>query len=129
MAPDPGNRGGYPRNLPQAGREIKMDHDQLKTIANRLQEDLDRLRRARWKEAIEDYGNPGQDAIGDYSAGKGLHNTTKSAQSAIGSTLDQFLTAYDNLITALRNSEKNTRNADEQSRAGVNAVGGSRFAS
>nr|BFE32801.1 hypothetical protein GCM10010200_050520 [Actinomadura rugatobispora] len=128
MAPPPEN-GGYPRNLPQAGKEIKMDHDQLKTIANRLQEDLDRLRDARWKEALEDYGNPGQPAIGDYSAGHGLHNTTKTAQTAIGSTYDQFLTAYQNVITALRDSEKNTRNADDQSRAGVNSVGGSRFAS
>ncbi|XVQ11675.1 hypothetical protein ACQP1W_03565 [Spirillospora sp. CA-255316] len=106
-----------------------MDHDQLKTIANRLQEDLDRLRDARWKEALDDFGDPGKAAIGDYSAGHGLANTTRSAQTAISTTYDTFLTAYQNVITALRDSEKNTRNADDQSQAGVNAVGGSRFAS
>ncbi|WP_344591288.1 hypothetical protein [Actinomadura vinacea] len=105
-----------------------MDHDALKTIANRLQEDLDRLRDARWKEAIEDYGNPGQAAIGNYSAGTGLHNTTRTAQTAIGTTFSSFLDAYQNVITALRDTNTNTRDADDDSQAGANAVGGSRFA-
>jgi hypothetical protein len=119
-----GGGGGYPNNLPHqvGGKEVRMDHDTLKDVARKLRDDLNKLKDLRFKEDIDDY-SPNLSDIGDYSAGKGLHNTVTSAQNSIGTTYQQFIQAYEQVIQAIERSEQNVRNADDASAAGARARG------
>ncbi|MGK5550484.1 hypothetical protein ACSNOI_02620 [Actinomadura kijaniata] len=117
-----------PRSLPDAGKEIKVDHDKLKDLADQLQKDLDDLRNQKLVEALEDHAKPGQKAIGNYSAGQGLNMTVNTAQNAIGNTYDQFLQSYQKVIDALRRSNQTHRDADDNAKKAANNVGGKRYA-
>ncbi len=110
---------GHPKNLPPLNtKEVKVDHDTLKDIARVLRRDMESLEQGRWKEAIEDT-HPSVDAMGEYTGGKSLHTTIKNARNQIGSVHQSFVKAYEALITALETSEKNYRDADDNSAAGV----------
>jgi len=119
-----GGGGGYPRNLPHqvGGKEVTMDHDTLKDVARKLRDDLEKLKGLHLKEDIEDF-SPNLSDIGDYSAGQGLHNTVTSAENSIAGTYQTFLQAYEQVILAIEQSEKNVKNADDASAAGARAAG------
>lgn len=117
---------GHPK-LPQVGgKEIQMKHGAIKDIIEKLEKDLRRLKNARLTDDIQDH-SPSQAAMGNYAAGKGLSTTVDAAESAIGGTYDTFITAYENVIMSLRNSEANTRDADDNSTHSLRKVGGGRF--
>jgi hypothetical protein len=121
MAPNPGN--GYPDNLPQAGgKEITIDHDVLKDVANKLRADLKELKNLPPQNAIQDH-SPGEAAIGNYSAGEGLYMTVSSAKNHISSTFEQFIAAYEQVINAIDRSEQNIRTADDNAAATARARG------
>ncbi|WP_395108965.1 hypothetical protein [Actinomadura sp. SCN-SB] len=110
---------GHPRNLPPLGtREVRIDHDTLKDIARILRADMNNLHDGRWKEKIDD-SFPPVEAMGDYTAGRSLHQTIRNARDQIGNTHQAFVQAYEAVITALENSEQNYRDADDNSAAGV----------
>ena len=110
---------GHPNNLPPLGtKEVKVDHDKLKDIARVLRRDMVALEQGRYKEKIDDT-TPSVDAMGNYTAGKSLHETVKAARNQIGSVHASFVQAYEAVIQALETSEQNYREADDNSAAGV----------
>jgi hypothetical protein len=123
MAPKAPGGGSYPNNLPPVGgKEIAIHHDVLDDIVKKLDADLKKLRAERWSNQITD-ATPSEDAMGNYKAGQGLYNTVTAARDQIGNTFDQFLTAYEQVIEAIRASNKSHRNADDASQRGVEAAG------
>lgn len=110
---------GHPKHLPLLGdKEVDVNHDVLQDIARVLRKDLEGLKRDRWRERIED-DHPPIEAMGDYTAGKSLHQTIKNARDHIGTVQESFVQAYESVILALENSEKNYRDADDNSAAGL----------
>jgi hypothetical protein len=108
-----------PKSLPRAGgKEIGIHHDTVKDIADKLERDLRDLKNKRFDNRLED-DSPTEAALGDYKAGHSLYNTVSAAQTQIGNTYTQFITAYEGVIAALRASEKSHRNADDKSKQGV----------
>ncbi|MFA1550841.1 hypothetical protein [Actinomadura chokoriensis] len=114
---------GHPKSLPTTGgKEIKINHDTLDDIVKKLEKDLRDLKSQRYGDKIED-GTPPESAMGDYQAGRGLYSTVTAARDQIGGTYDQFLTAYAQVIEAIRASGKNHKKADDASELGVKAAG------
>lgn len=125
MAPKaPGGGGGsYPKSLPTTGgAEIKINHDTLNDIVKKLEKDLRDLKSQRYSDKIED-DTPPEAAMGDYDAGRGIYGTVTAARDSIGGTFDQFITAYEQVIEAIRASDKTHKNADDASEQGVKAAG------
>ena len=116
---------GHP-NLPHAGgKEIKIDHDALDDIVKKLDKDLLDLENGRWQERLED-ATPGEKAIGDYQAGRGLHSSIRQARDSIGGTYKEFIESYKKVIEAIRDSDVTHRKADESSKRGVENAGSPR---
>lgn len=114
---------GYPKSLPTTGgKEIKINHDTLDDIAKKLEDDLHKLKEPRWSDKIED-NTPPESSLGNYKAGQAMYNTVTAARDQIGGTFTQFLTAYEQVIAAIRASNKNHRKADDASKRGVEAAG------
>ncbi|MBT2208170.1 MULTISPECIES: hypothetical protein [Actinomadura] len=108
-----------PKSLPTAGgKEIGIHHDTVKDIADKLEKDLRALKSLRYDNKLED-DSPTESSLGNYTAGRSLYNTVSAAQTQIGNTYTQFVTAYENVIKALRASEQTHRNADDKSKQGV----------
>ncbi|MBA9003181.1 MULTISPECIES: hypothetical protein [Thermomonospora] len=111
-------------NLPEAqSREIEISRDRLRKLADELQKDLDDLKRQRLAEGIQD-DSPNIDHIGHYQAGQGLSNTVNTARTHVGSTITQFLTAYQNVINALYDSARNYDRAEDRTRESLQNVNG-----
>ena len=129
MAPKaPGGGGGYPKSLPTTGgKEIAIQHDTLDDIVKKLEADLHKLKQSRWSDKIQD-DTPPEASLGDYKAGQAMYNTVTAARDQIGGTFDQFLSAYEQVIEAIRASNKNHRKADDASERGVEAAGSPRTA-
>lgn len=105
---------GHP-NLPSAGgKEIEINHDTLDDIATKLDNDLKELKDARLSAGIIG-ATPPEASMGDYQAGRSMYATVTAARDQIGNTLDGFITAYEQVIEAIRMSNKNYRTADDNS--------------
>ncbi|GAA1807244.1 hypothetical protein [Actinomadura chokoriensis] len=113
---------GHPHLPAAGGKEIKIDHDALDDIVKKLEKDLHELENMRYSERITD-ATPAEGAMGDYTAGRGLHTTIRTARDSIGTTYDEFITSYKKVIEAIRNSDKTHRKADDASKRGVEAAG------
>lgn len=114
---------GHPKSLPTTGgKEIKIDHDALKDIADKLEKDLNELKKHRYSDKVTD-NTPPEAAMGDYQAGRSMYATVTAARDQIGTTFDEFVTAYENVIKTIRASEKTHRNADDRSKRGVENAG------
>lgn len=133
---DGGGGGGFPRNLPDAGGEIKVNHDVLENIYKKLQADRD---------GYDDHGVPGtylaltQDSVGLVGAaelgrypavegqggigGEGLAATTQNAYNSIGSTYQNFLTAYQGVIDAIKTSANTHKNTEDINQQNTRSVG------
>jgi len=112
------------RNLPVPGsKEIKVSSSYLREIAKEFQKDLDKLEEKRWSTVLEDT-LPSEEAFGDYDGGHSFRNgTVRSARMHIGSTIDEFVMAYRNVIQALLRSAENYERAEENSKQGIEAAG------
>ena len=109
----------YPKSLPSTGgKEIGVHHDTLKDIADKLEKDLRALKNLRYDDKVED-DSPSEASLGKYTAGRSLYGTVSAAKMQIGNTYSQFITAYESVIQAIRNSEKTHRDADDKSKQGV----------
>jgi hypothetical protein len=115
MAPPPSNGDSTPRNLPSVGKDIVVHHDELKSIHKRLQADLDLYDGwgAGTLNDFQDQAGVGKDALGDYPAAHGVSMTCQNAYNHIGSTYDQFLTAYKGVIDAIKKTADNYGKAEE----------------
>jgi hypothetical protein len=127
-----GGGGGYPRSLPSAGREIRVNHEVLKDVADQLAKNLRELegstrgtlRSFQNNSAVDLTGNQ----LGHYPAAAGttgmdgLAGTCRNAYSTIGSVYGQFLTAYDNLINALKKTAENHSEAEQASTKAVDSA-------
>lgn len=114
---------GHPKSLPTTGgKEVKINHDTLDDIVKKLEADLKGLKEKRYSDKIED-DTPQEAAMGDYQAGRMMYGTITAARDQIGTTFDQFVTAYEQVIEAIRASDKTYRNADDASKRGVEGAG------
>lgn len=110
---------GHPKSLPTTGgKEIKINHDTLDDIVKKLEKDLRDLKSKRWSDKVED-NTPPEAAMGDYDAGRSMYATVTAARDQIGTTFDQFVTAYEQVIEAIRASDKTHRKADDASKRSV----------
>lgn len=113
---------GYPPMPRAGGKEIAINHDTLDDIVKKLEKDLRTLKNQRWSETLQD-NTPVEAAMGDYDAGRGMYKTITMARDSVGNTMDAFITSYEQVIEAIRMSNKNHRNADDASKRGVEAAG------
>jgi ribosome-associated translation inhibitor RaiA len=121
MAPNHEKDDDFPPRLPQAGgKEIHFDKEELNSIADRLQKDLDRLKDKPHKEAVENV--PSGPAVGTHSAGDGVHRTVRAASTEVGRTYAKFIEAYEDVIKALRKSKQNLQDADDDAKRRANRV-------
>ncbi|TDB83726.1 hypothetical protein E1264_27270 [Actinomadura sp. KC216] len=115
---------GHPKYLPPTGgKEIKVDHDTLDDIVKQLEKDLIELKKYPTHSRKITQETPPEAAMGDYQAGRTMYGTITAARDQIGGTFDQFITAYEQTIEALRASNRNHRKADDASKRGVEAAG------
>lgn len=114
---DDGGSGGAPKQLPGANKEIKVDHETLKTVAKAMQKDLDDLN--SWSSgSLNDFYDGDatwltQDQLGHYPEGGGITQSAQAAYNSIGDTYSQFLQAYQQVIDAINRSADNHKNADD----------------
>ncbi|RKS71121.1 hypothetical protein BZB76_5607 [Actinomadura pelletieri DSM 43383] len=115
---------GHPKYLPPTGgKEIKIDHDTIDDIVKKLERDLNELKRRPTHSQLINDETPPESAMGNYQAGRTMYATITAARDQIGNTFDQFVTAYEQVIEAIRASNKNHRTADDASKHGVQAAG------
>lgn len=109
--------GGLPKQLPGAGKEIKVDHEAMKGVAKAMQKDLDDLN--GWNSgSLNDFYDGDvswltQDDLGHYPEGGGITQSSQAAYNAIGGTYSGFLTAYQQVIDAVNRSADNHKNAED----------------
>lgn len=112
------------RNLPvPSSKEIAVSADFLREVAKEFQKDLDKLEEKRWSSVLEDTF-PSEAAFGDYDGGQSFRNgTVRMARTQIGSTIDEFIAAYKNVIQSLLNTADRYEQADEKSKEGIERAG------
>lgn len=114
---DEGGSGGAPKQLPGANKEIKVNHETLKTVAKAMQKDLDDLN--GWSSgSLNDFYDGDatwltQDQLGNYPEGHGITQSAQAAYNSIGGTYSAFLQAYQQVIDAINRSADNHKNADD----------------
>lgn len=124
---DNGGSGGAPQQLPGANKELKVDPDVLKSVAKKMQQDLDDLN--SWTPGSYNHFKQGDvailtpDELGDYPGGHGISRSCKNAYDAVDSTYSQFLTAYDQVIKAIKKSADNHANAEDANRKAAQQAG------
>jgi uncharacterized protein YukE len=124
---DDGGGGGLPRGLPSVGDEFRINADALRDIAKRLQDDLDQHK--GWGSGtLNDlqYGDQGlvtDRVLGDYPAGKAISNTFEAAYNHIGDVYNNFLTSFQSVIDAIKQTADNYDRADQATEQSVNQVG------
>ena len=95
-----------------------FNEGRIKDIEDKLEKDLRALKNLRYDDKVED-DSPSEASLGKYTAGRSLYGTVSAAKMQIGNTYSQFITAYESVIQAIRNSEKTHRDADDKSKQGV----------
>jgi hypothetical protein len=119
MAPvDDGGGGGLPRSLPSIGDEVMVHRDKLHDVWKTLQRDLDALK--EWGSGtLNDFQHGSKNALvtaaelGHYPAGEQIAGTCKNAYEAVGGVYNTFLTSYQDVITAIKNTAENYDRAEQ----------------
>ena len=128
-----GGGGPPPRDLPSAGKGIKVNHDVLKDVYNKLADDHKELDShvkggPKYLQHSDHLVVLTGTQLGHYPAAEGqtgmdgFAGSCKNAYDQIGSVYSQFVTAYENLIATLKKSADNhaeaeQRNVDTMNRA------------
>src|SRR3954454_275697 len=121
MVRDGGGGGGYPKNLPSAGDHVEVDRDVLRDVAKKLQADLDGLN--EWDSGSlkdlkqNDKGRVDKDALGDYKAGQDISQTFQNAYDKISATYSEFVSSYQQVINAIKQSADNYQRAEDATAA------------
>ncbi|SRR6266545_6504331 len=117
MAREDDGGGRYPRDLPSAGDQVEVDRDALRDVAKKLQADLDDLN--SWNSGSlkdlqdNEQGLVPEDALGNYNAGRQIWQTFRGAYSMIGSTYGEFLTSYQQVVTAIKQTAEGYQRAED----------------
>jgi hypothetical protein len=128
MAPPPGNGGSYPRDLPSAGKEIRVNHDVMNDVYEKLKKDLNELEGSgkgtvRYLQ-IEDRGLVTSVELGKYPAAEQVvAQSVSNAYNKIVSVYDSFLLAYDGVVKALKKSADNHGAAEQANIDSINTHG------
>lgn len=128
-----GGGGGLPRALPSVGDQFEIDVEKLREIARRLQDDLDQHK--GWGSGtLNDlqYGDQGlvtDRELGDYPAGEAIARTFDAAYNQIGTVYSAFLTSYQSVVDAIKQTADNYDNANQATEQAVNQVGAQNSAS
>src|SRR6266545_2405857 len=116
MAPvDDGGGGGLPPNLPSVGDELVVHRDKLHDVARALQRDLDDIKEAGTSGSLWSLRNQGMVTaaeLGHYPAGEQIAVTCKNAYDHVGDTYDAFLTSYQDVINAIKQTADNYDRAE-----------------
>lgn len=119
--------GGAPKQLPGANKEIKVDHEQLKTVAKAMQKDLDDLNSWTSGSYNDFYDGDAtwltQDQLGNYPEGGGITQSAQAAYNSIGNTYSGFLNAYQSVIDSVNRSADNHKNADDATQKAAQNAG------
>jgi uncharacterized protein YukE len=130
---DDGGGGGLPRALPSVGDRFEINPEALREVARQLQADLDELK--GWSSgSLNDlqYGDQGlvtQEDLGDYPAGQQIARTFEAAYNQISTTYSSFLTSYEAVVNAIKQTAENYDRAEQATEQGVNQVGAQNAAS
>jgi prefoldin subunit 5 len=113
-----GSGGGLPpRDLPDIGQGIAIDRDKLKNIAKALQKDLDELSKHQSGTPSDlrqgEKGMVTDAQLGKYPEAEVLAGSVSNAYEKIGSTYDDFLTAYQKVIDSINKAADNHQNAED----------------
>ena len=123
---DDGGGGGLPRALPSVGDEFEINPEALREVARRLQADLDGHK--GWGSGTLndlEYGEQGlvtQTELGNYPAGQQISRTFEAAYNQISSTYSAFLTSYQMVVDAIKQTAENYENAEQATEQSVNRI-------
>jgi hypothetical protein len=132
MAAD-GGGGAYPKDLPTTSGESRVNHEVLKDVHRILAADLKELEGSGYGTVryLQDgeRGRLSSNELGTFPAAAGstgmdgLVGTCTNAYTQIGSVYSSFVTAYGNLVQALKNSADGHAEAERTNRQTMNNVG------
>lgn len=110
-AADGGGGGGFPT----AGKEVVVHRDALRDIYKKLQADRDLYDNGAAGDPrdVADNGMVNQSALGNYPAGQGIGQSCSSAYNAIQGSYSTFLTQYQGLIDAIKQTVDNYQRAED----------------